>query len=252
MTFVLGSSPDQLSLNSFKIAIEQLSYIINDVEHNISGSKQTQLKWHISKLSLNSPATIEIQNHDTHKASLAYKTKIAVVNGINALGQGNERPEYFGNSSLENMRILAKLASDGLRSIKVIADDIESEFKDQITSNVTAILESSEAIGSIEGILEVIFGKEGNPIHCHVKDVVRKITIKCYIPDTLIPDTLNAFRKQVIIYGLIQYDNEGIPTRINAESIDILPDEADLPSVKDVIRALNGNKIELTPYGKYL
>lgn len=248
ITIVLDPKGRMIPLSTFKTAIDQLTIILHEVERSISDSKQLQLKWGINKLSLRSPATIGLINQERKKAALAEKTSRNVVSGINILMRERKRPEYFNNIALENARALAKLATDKLSRVAVYSDDKESEIKEQIIVNVTDILESFEYIGSIEGVLELISGREGQPIYFRVHDIVSQHNVKCLINDDILGQALQSFRKRVIVSGIIKSDNEDNPVSIKVDEIEILPDEKDLPEAQDVTKALKGSTIFIAPY----
>jgi hypothetical protein len=248
ITFVMDSKDEFIPLSAFKTALDQLTAILHEVEHDISASKQSQLKWGITQLSLNSPATIGLDNLEKQKTILANRTSSIVVNGINLLVKEKKRPEFFNNVALANARSLAKLAVYELKRIRIYSDGTEAEISQQIATNVTDILENLEYVGSIEGMLEVISGREGKPIYFRIEDIVSQAEVTCYIHEDILSQALQAFRKRVIVSGLIKSDSEGNPTSIRVEQIEILPDEKDLPQVQDVVDALKGSSLIITPY----
>lgn len=248
ITFVLDSKESKIPLSVFKIAIDQFTTILREVERSITESNQIQLKWGINTLSLRSPATIGLINLEKTKSALADKTSHNVVNGINLLMREKKRPENFNNIALEQTRALARLSTDKLSRIAVYSGGNESEIKEQIAVNVTDILESFEYVGSIEGVLELISGREGQPIYFRVHDVVSQHNVKCLINDDILGQALQAFRKRVVVSGVIKSDNEDNPVSIKVEEIEILPDEKDLPEAQDVTNALKGSTIFIAPY----
>lgn len=248
ITFVMDSKDKLIPLSAFKTALDQLTTILHEVEYDISDSRQPQLKWGITKLSLNSPATVGIENLEKQKVVLANQTSRMVVSGINLLMKEKKRPEFFNNVALVNARALAKLSVERLNRIVIYSDDKEAEIKEQIAVNVTDILESLEYIGSIEGTLEVISGQEGKPIYFRIHDIVSQHNVMCYIKEDMLQPALQAFRKRVIAYGTIKCDNEGNPTSIKVEQIEILPEEKDLPQVQDVVTALKGSSLLIAPF----
>jgi hypothetical protein len=50
----------------------------------------------------------------------------------------------------------------------------------------------------------------------------------------MLPELFTKFRRRVEVSGLIHYRRNGVPISIDVESIEILPDDSDLPSLDDV------------------
>jgi hypothetical protein len=73
----------------------------------------------------------------------------------------------------------------------------------------------------------------------------------CSIPENMLDEALKAFRKRVLISGLIQYDNEGKPRTIKVKSIETIPIEENLPQPKDV-RGIMKDQIGDSPSEDYL
>lgn len=250
ITVVLESKTELLALATFRVALDQLTTILNEIERTMSDSPHRRLKWGISQLSLNSPATIGLENLEIKENDLANRTSRVFIEGLKSLMAQRKRPEYFNNIALENARALAKLTNDGLTNIRLLSDtpDLFTEIKEQVAVNVTGILESFDYIGSIQGTLEVLSAREGQPIYFRIRDVVTQHNVKCYIPEQIIEEALNAFRKRVIVYGIIKSDAEGDPTSVRVEQIEVMPDQKDLPQAQDVIDSLKNQLLSLARY----
>ena len=87
--------------------------------------------------------------------------------------------------------------------------------------------------GVLEGRLEGIRDASGS-IRIEIKDFLYPKAINCAIPERLLEISLQSFRKRVEIEGRIHYRKDGTPIKIDAESIDILCEDDELPSVDDV------------------
>ena len=87
--------------------------------------------------------------------------------------------------------------------------------------------------GSIEGRLESIGDKDGQ-IRLHVRDPMFKQTVRCYVPEVLLPEAFVSFRKRVEVFGQIHYRKNGTPISISAEKVEQFPDDSELPTFDDV------------------
>lgn len=64
--------------------------------------------------------------------------------------------------------------------------------------------------------------------------MVLRQKVRCYFPEELLPDVFEKFRKRVEVSGVIHYRKNGTPISIEAERIDALPDDSELPNARDV------------------
>lgn len=228
ITITLEAKQDQplVSINSFRTALDELAIILREVELEISDVRQSQLYWGISQLSLGS-ATIGIENM-TEESDLAQRTCATSIKGLKVLTSEKKRPEHFNDNALESAQKLARLTSDGISRIAIYSDfeKLQLNVTEQIAVNVRDILEHIEYLGSVEGLLDLISGREGQPLYFRIHDVVTSANVRCLVPDEMLEKALSAFRKRVIVYGNIQSDNSGNPRRIRVQEMELLPLEA--------------------------
>lgn len=101
---------------------------------------------------------------------------------------------------------------------KAVREDWDSDYHD---------------VGTIEGRLEAIRDSSGS-VRIGVKDFLYPKLISCSVPEHLLEKALGSFRKRVEVEGLIHYRKDGSPISIEAQNIDVLPEDNDLPSADDV------------------
>ncbi len=212
-----------IPINSFKIALEELTTILHEVELEISEAKRSKLNWGIVELSLGS-ALIGIEDV-TGEKELAEKTTRAAIEGLIALKKEKNRPEFFNDTALESAQKLARLVHDSISDINIYSDtpNLQTYISEQIAVNITDILEHIESLGSVEGSLELISGREGQPLYFRIRDIVTNASVRCFFPDDMLDKALEAFRKRVIVYGYIQSDNSGNPRKIRVQALELLP-----------------------------
>jgi hypothetical protein len=87
--------------------------------------------------------------------------------------------------------------------------------------------------GTIEGRLETIQEVHGG-LQFHIRDAMLRQKVRCYFPEELLPEVFEKFRKRVEVSGLIHYRKNGAPIGIDAERIQPLPDDSELPTAEDV------------------
>jgi hypothetical protein len=100
---------------------------------------------------------------------------------------------------------------------RVIREDWRSDYKD---------------FGTIEGRLTAI--QEQGTLQLLLKDEWLGLTVRCYVPEEMLPEAFAAFRRRVEVSGLIHYRRNGTPISVEVEGIEPLPNDDDLPSADDV------------------
>lgn len=117
-----------------------------------------------------------------------------------------------------NLWVKRKPINIGTGIARIVREDWESDYHD---------------FGTIEGRLEAI-QDAGGAIKIRVKDFLYPKAINCVVPERLIDKVLGSFRKRVEIEGRIHYRRDGTPISIEAQIIDELPEDDELPSADDV------------------
>jgi hypothetical protein len=251
ITIVLETKDGLLPLSSFKIAIDQLTILVNEVANEITEPKPSRITWGISELSLNSPAKISIESIDDETEGIAERTQLFVIEGLVSLQKERIRPKYFNDNALESAQKLARLSSENLARVNIYSDlpNLQTYVTEQTAVNITGILEYLDYYGSVEGILELISGSEGQPLYFRVQDRINRVRVRCFIPDELLDIALNSFRKRIVVSGIIKSDNNGIPRNIRVATIEVIPDAESLPQAKDLMSKIEG-QFGIQPYGK--
>ena len=252
ITIVLEPKIGLIPLTSFRMAIEQLGNLLNEVANEISEPKPRRITWGIAELSLSSPAKISIESTEEEIEGISVRIFSTVVKGFTSLLKEKGRPEYFNDNALESAQRLARLTTDHLARVNVYSDipDQQVYLSEQIAVNIAGILEYLDYYGSVEGRLELISSREGQPLYFRIQDRINNVGVRCSIPDTLLDIALNAFRKRVIVSGIIKSDNNGIPRNIRAESIEVVPGEESLPQAEDIVKEMKDYRFWIQPYGK--
>jgi hypothetical protein len=252
LTIVLEPKSGLIPLSTFRIAVEQLTTLLNAVASEISEPKPGRISWGIAELSLDSPARISVETIEEETEGIAERTSSAVIQGFTILQKERTRPEHFNDNALESAQRLARLTTDNLARVNIYADvpGHQVYVTEQIAVNVTDILEYLNYYGSVEGRLELISGHEGQPLYFRVQDRINRVGVRCLIGDELLENSLNAFGKRVIVSGIIKSDNTGIPRNIRVESIEVIPEEQSLPQAEDLARQLKKHPSGVQPYGE--
>src|SRR6185369_10922454 len=109
----------------------------------------------------------------------------AVTCGLMALASGVQvAPEWFTKDEVRHARNLAAVIDDAgkfVREIMINSEGTTISLTHEIIVTADVILsgEKQIAFGSIEGIIEALHRKEGQPFTCTVNDPVHKRSVVC-------------------------------------------------------------------------
>jgi hypothetical protein len=117
-----------------------------------------------------------------------------------------------------NLWIKKKQIRIGGEISKTIKEDWDTDYYD---------------FGTLEGRLEAIQDTNGG-LKIRVKDFLYPKAINCIVPEKMIDKVLMSFRRRVEIEGKIHYRKDGTPISIEANDIELLPEDDELPSASDV------------------
>ena len=88
--------------------------------------------------------------------------------------------------------------------------------------------------GSVEGRLSTLSEHSALAIYEPVWD--RRI--ECVVPEGLLDGMRRLWRRRVVAHGLVHYRADGFPARIDADAVEPLPDDDELPTHGDVLGIL--------------
>lgn len=160
--------------------------------------------------------------------------------GIQRLADGNVEDSGLPDAAIRHLKTLAELAEGqpgksapvplrlwvkrkpiplepGLAS--TIREDRRADYNDY---------------GTLEGRLQTIQEGYQGSLQFHLVDPILRQKVRCYFPEDLLPEVFDTFRKRVEVSGVIHYRKNGTPISIEAERIEALPDDSELPSARDV------------------
>lgn len=87
--------------------------------------------------------------------------------------------------------------------------------------------------GTIEGTLSAIQDSSGG-LELRVKDPIWRRAIKCFLPESMLDESIRLFGQRVELFGEIHYRKDDTPDSIRINKITRLPDDDDLPTIDEV------------------
>jgi hypothetical protein len=229
---------EKISSSAFKNAVENFFGIVDKVSAQLIEKKHA-LRWIVSveKGCICLGLHPDVSPDEQFRASELIET---IETGINDVSQKDERPPYFSNEILSNLKALTELPKKektGIKGIYVTSNGNKMEIGSAIQNNIDSILKiQREEFGSFEGTLKIISALGG--LHVQIYEFVHDHPVKCLMNEEIIKKALGAFNKRVYVFGLIRYSKGGFPKDIRVYDLRILRDEGSLPTANDVLGIL--------------
>lgn len=223
---------DNVSVSDFHTALDAFLSIVRELTKQIN-NKSKKDGW---LLSVQEGSQVVCLRPDNVRlpAAIAGEIVSSLLDGMEALENEANRPQYFTETALESARTLSRLVKkdDGI-PIRLLSRNRARPVTKSVFKNISEILDwDYEDIGTVEGILEVVSAHNGYEFRIY--EPIWLKSIKCTFSEELLSNALNAFKKRVEVHGTIKYTKEGIPVSARVEKINKLPESSDLPSWRDV------------------
>jgi len=164
-------------------------------------------------------------------------TRAMTAKGLRSVASGKIDASGFTPTAIGPLRVLADLATrNGEPGLKVRAW-VDHQPMD-VTPRIASVIHEDERagykdIGTVEGRLETIQERHTG-LQFEVRAALLRQTVRCHFAEDLLPKAFKLFRKRVEVAGLIKYRRNGIPVSVDVATVEELPDDSKLPTVRDV------------------
>jgi hypothetical protein len=221
---------DWVPVGIHNAAASTFTQLIQEVERTLTGGRGA-VEWEVRVESGSS--RLLVRGSKSSDAATAHAVAEAIANGVLGLAGGTVRPTGFSDRALGQVKALANLSSDELPvSIQNGGDPIP------LTSAVAAGAEAAIgaatiSYGVLEGRLESVQLHGPRPTFS-IYSAIDGEKIECRLTDAISVEELRSgINRRVAVGGRIKTRAGGERVSIEPESLEVFPDEADLPSIDD-------------------
>ncbi len=252
--FRISITGDKIEVSALKDAISELLKLLKSVEGRVAGGQS--VRWRLATLSYNSPIIIgctgEPRSRKRNAPDCARLVGSTALSGLADLERGL-RPSAFSDDALEVSKRLAALRGKrGVGDVFVMeANGVAPEPLALSTRTVATVDDfigvKSEALGSVEGRLEVVSAHGG--ITCNIYEALSGKVVRCEVPDDKKRAVLDAFEQRVMATGTVKRDASGQARGIVLRELVVLPEHGEFISLAGMAPDFTGG-LESAAYVK--
>ncbi len=250
LDLVLEGKPGTIALRSFLRALEDARAAIEGVDVAMTHRGNPVIEWYVQELRTSSLAATLIGRPRRGRSALAYTPQRAneiatsFVKGLQEVENRAIVPPSFPEQSMRRLKQLGNvLGRNGARGLRVEkleeADEAGSaELVARLTRNTgenakEALNPRYTASGSVVGRLDVVSVHRGQQFT--VYDEIDRRPVKGSFPDELLEMVKEALGRRVLAAGIVRRNGARQMVSVLVETLEILPDESDLPRVADLV-----------------
>lgn len=229
--------------------IEQLNSIksaLNQVDIAISGNRTPSLYYRVTNITMNSPATFELEVVSNTKPRAYGRSIVAKFNRDLKTVISGKRPTNADLNLLESYGALVQPMRKHVSQVSFEFDDKSMDLPRNLDIKVDEILGPDQIEqGSIVGSLDVIDVHNQKNLF-KIYPVVGPSSIKCRFPQGLLSEAISGIQHFVRIHGELHFKkSERFPHLVKVSKIEPLPERSDrvsLSSLRGIAAGALGDK----------
>ena len=230
------SDDEHLRLSDFIEQLNAVKDVLLEIDRGISRSQVPATDYRIVDLSHSSPARVVIEAipndpvRDDHSMAVVDK----FFRGLQLLS-GGQAPEDFDSALLEAFGRIGKGFRKNISEITFIRGNEQVEVGRTFQAEIIRIIGDDElSEGSIVGMLELI-NLHGGVNKFHIYPAVGPKKVSCHFPSALLQDAIESINRHVNVLGKLRYKKrDRFAYGINVSSIEIYPQDEELPTIFDI------------------
>ena len=233
------SSREHVSLDDFSFQLEALRKVLSNTESSLSG-KQAKIDWQIVDLTHSSPAEIVLQPVDarirTEKEDIISETVNKVIGYFKMLSENVSPPDEMNQQLREHYKTFADRVQKGVLRISLKSETDKIEVNENVKATIdNAVSQEIRSIGTVEGRLEFL-NIHGNQNIFRVYSPIPPEMVSCIFSPDRIEEVWEAVGRKIRVLGELTYPKGGnFPKSVKVKTIELLPEDDDLPSLTDLL-----------------
>jgi hypothetical protein len=229
----LAGKNNKISASIFIRSLNNFWDLIKDVDSAVSNRPRGSVRWELATMQKNSPALIEFSGK-TRIEKMDYSQAIqdSIVDGIEALAENPEQPQFYSYSALRKVRRMAEQAKH-LKWLSVFAGTRRAVLNERVFANVEYIIATgSKSLGSVRGSLDALTVHAGHEFK--IWSLKTKRPIICRFEKPMLPEVIDHLKQQVEVFGELHRNPKGEPVLIDVREFTALESAKTVPSIHEM------------------
>ena len=235
------SGRKHVSLGDFSFQLDALRRVLSTTESFVSG-KGAVIDWQVVDLRHSSPAEVVLQPvhtrtkfTDESKEDIIFKTVNEVIGYLKTLSGEASPPFEMNRQLLGHYKTFSDRIQKGILKVSVRSETDTIKISKNIKSAIDAvILPETKSIGVVEGRLEYV-NIHGNRNLFRIYSVMEPERMDCFFPPDKIEEAREALDRKIRVSGELTYpEGSDFPKAVKVETIELLPEDDELPSLMDL------------------
>ncbi|MCD4707368.1 MAG: hypothetical protein K8S62_06495 [Candidatus Sabulitectum sp.] len=224
---------ENISLEDFITELTSLKKTLEQTDLVLTGGRKS-MEWEVVDLRHSSPATVVLEARPISNTPWAISAQSRVTDVFREnlyLLENNEiLPDRFGFQVLKAYQALVGPVKAGrLVATVKIDEEIHSILPEIVISTTQQIATETFSIGRYKGLLEFL-NIHGNKSEFRIYPPAGPPFVTCHFDESLLSIAQEAVGRNVLVYGKLAYRARcPFPYYINTDSIEVLPNDKDLP-----------------------
>ena len=232
------SDRQHVSLDDFSFQLEALRKVLSNTESSLSG-EQAEIDWQIVDLKHSSPAEIVLQpvdtRMDTDKEDIVFETVNRVIGYFKTLSEKIPPPVEMNQHLLGHYKTFSEKIQRGILKVSLKSGTDTVKVSKNVRAAIDAvILSETKSVGTVEGRLEFVNIHADQNIF-RIYSAIPPERVTCSFRPDKIEEAREALGRKIRVLGELTYPKGGkFPRTVKVETIELLPEDDDLPSLMDL------------------
>lgn len=232
------SDREHVSLNDFSFQLEALRKVLSNTESSLSG-EQAEIDWQIVDLKHSSPAEIVLRPIDAHtdadKEDIISETVNRVIGCFKMLSENIPPPAEMSQQLLGHYKNFSDKVQKGILRVSLKSGTDTVKVNENVKAAIEAVtLSETKSVGTVEGRLEFLNIHADRNIF-RIYSAIPPEKVNCFFPPDKIEEAREALGRKIRVSGELTYPKgNDFPRDVKVQTIELLPDDDDLPSLMDL------------------
>jgi len=216
---------------SLLVSVRAFWGVLRQLDATISGEPRGSVEWEISAMKRSGPAEIVFLGH-LRKPPKDYLLEIrrAAIDGVHAVSHSGERPYWFSDVALEQLKVLAE-QHRSMDEIAVIVDGQDERLEPGAAEQIEKIGgRRYETLSSVVGTLESISVSRGMRFRVRSEITGQRVTCRFHGPQIL-GDAKHYLGQRVMVFGQLTFNSLDQPILMRVSGIEACEPKEALPNI---------------------